>query len=250
MKRILLALVLAALVTAPHPAAAQVILHDAESFRSPQHFMLELRFGPYSPNVDDELDGATPHQDFFGKSHRLMAQLELDYQLFQSFGSAAVGVSVGFFRESANAWVEPGAGETPDKRSGDKSRLALYPIGLLAVYRADQAWRRAHFPLVPYVKLGLNYTLWSVTDGNDKIAESLPTGHGRGGTLGWQAAVGAALVLNLLDPGGARELDSETGINNTQVFFELAHFGISGLGQKDRLHVGDNTWLTGLGFEF
>ena len=223
MKRIILALVLAALATSPHPAAAQVILHDTESYRSPQRFLLELRFGPYSPNVDDEFNGVTPYQDFFGKSHRLMTQLELDYQVFQGFGSAAVGVSVGYFRETANAWVDPGA---------------------------DQTWRRAHIPLVPYVKVGLNYTLWSVTDGNDKIAESSPTGRGRGGTLGWQGAVGAAVVLNVLDPGGARELDAETGINNTQVFFELAHFGISGMGQKDRLHVGDNTWLTGLGFEF
>jgi hypothetical protein len=136
------------------------------------------------------------------------------------------------------------------ERSGDKSRLALYPLALLAVYRADQTWRMARIPLVPYVKVGLNYTLWTVDDGNDKVATSAPTGRGRGGTWGWQAAVGASLVLNFIDPGSARELDAETGINNTHLFFEMDKFEVSGLGQKNRLQVGDTTWLMGLGFEF
>jgi hypothetical protein len=242
---------LAGLAAGPRPAAAQTtVLHDSDSYRSPQHFLLELRFGPYSPDVDNEFDGSTPHRDFFGKGHRLMTQVELDYQLFQDFGTAAVGVSLGYFRETGQAWIEPAAGVEPDTRSGDKSRFSLYPLALLAVYRADQTWRLARIPLVPYVKAGLNYTLWSVYDGNDKVASSSPSGRGRGGTLGWQAAAGAALILNVIDPGSARELDAETGINNTQLFFEFDKFASSGLGQKNRLHVGDTTWIMGLGFEF
>ncbi len=253
MKRaaLLTVLLTAVVVAGAGPAAAQVVLHDrAETYRSPQNFMLELRFGPYSPDVDEELGGATPHQDFFGKGHRLMTQLELDYQLFQDFGSAAVGLSVGYFRENGKAWVEPGAGEQPSDRSGDNSRFSLFPVALLAVYRADQAWRFAGIPLVPYVKAGLNYTFWNVYDGNDKVSQASPMGRGRGGTFGWQAAAGLAVVLNFIDPGSARELDAETGINNTQFFFEFAKFEVSGLGQKNRLHVGDTTWLMGIGFEF
>jgi hypothetical protein len=239
-----------AVTATARPAAGQTILRDRDAYRSPQRFVLELRFGPYSPDVDSEFDGATPHRDFFGKGARLMTQVELDYQLFQSFGSAAIGLSAGFFREKAKAYAEPAPGEVPTERSGDDSRFALYPVALLAVYRADQTWRMARIPLVPYVKLGLNYTFWTVYDGNDKVATHMASGRGRGGTFGWQAAVGASVVLNFIDPGSARELDAETGINSTNLFFEYGKYDSSGLGQKNRLHVGDTTWLMGLGFEF
>ena len=85
-------------------------------------------------------------------------------------------------------------------------------------------------------------------DGNDRVAEAQPAGRGRGATRGWQAAAGVSLVMNFIDPGSARELDAETGINNTHVFFEVARFAVSGLGQEQPLRVGDATWLMGLGF--
>jgi hypothetical protein len=242
----------ALLAAAPGPAAAQTILRDVQSYRSPQRFMLELRFGPYSPDVDGEFGGrATPHKDFFGSKRRLMTQIEVDYQFFQAFGTAAIGLSLGYFREQGLAWAEPPPGQEVTERTGDQSRLSLYPVALLGVYRADQLWRRLRIPLVPYVKVGLNYTFWSVYDGNDRVATaSNGIGRGRGGTWGWQAAAGLSFVMNVIDPGSARELDSETGINNTQLFFEMARFDVSGLGQQHRLQVGDTTWLMGLGFEF
>jgi hypothetical protein len=239
------------LLAAGAPAQAQTILRDAQAYRSPQRFALELRFGPYSPDVDGEFDGGvTPHRDFFGDDRRLMTQIELDYQLYQGFGSFALGVSAGYFRETARAFAEPPPGEEATVRSGDKSRLALFPFAVLAVYRADQLWRFMRIPLVPYVKAGLNYTLWSVYDGNDRVAEAGTMGRGRGGTMGWQAAAGLSFVMNVIDPGAARELDAETGINHTHLFFEVARFDGSGLGQANKLRVGDTTWLMGLTFEF
>ena len=238
-------------LSAGAPAQAQTILRDTQAYRSPQRFALELRFGPYSPDVDGEFpDGRTPHRDFYGSKPRLMTQVEVDYQLYQGFGTAAVGLSAGFFRETAAAFAEPPPGEPATVRSGDKSRLSLFPFALLGVYRADQLWRFMRIPLVPYVKVGLNYTLWSVYDGNDNIAESGTSGRGRGGTMGWQAAAGLSFVMNVIDPGAARELDAETGINQTHVFFEVAKFEASGLGQDNRLRVGDTTWVAGLTFEF
>jgi hypothetical protein len=244
--------VLGGAAMAPAPAAAQTILRDSQAYRTPKYFALELRFGPYSPEVDGEFGaGNSPHRDFFGPKRRLMTQVELDYQLFQAFGSAAVGLSVGYFKEEALAYAEPPGGGPATERSGDKSRLTLYPVALLGVYRADQLWRRMKIPVVPYVKGGLNYTFWSIYDGNDRVATSPGRmGRGRGGTFGWQGAVGASFVMNILDPGAARELDAETGINSTHLFFELARFQVSGLGQKNKLRVGDTTWLMGLAFEF
>jgi hypothetical protein len=234
----------------PATAQAQDILRDRQNYRSPQSWALELRFGPYSPEVDREFgQAATPHRDFFGTKPRLMSQLEIDWQFFQMFGTAAVGASVGFFRESARAFVQPAAGQPLEERSGDRTRFSLVPLSVLLVYRMDQAARVWNIPLVPYVKVGLNYTIWSVYDGNGNVARAeAPGGRGRGGTPGWQAAAGISFLLDVIDPSAARELDSETGINHTYVFVEAAK--VSSFGGKGRLEVGDTTWLAGLLFEF
>jgi hypothetical protein len=109
---------------------------------------------------------------------------------------------------------------------------------------------RWNVPLVPYAKLGLNYTFWKVTDGNGDVATLPQGGRGAGGTAGWQASAGLALQLDILDPASMREIDSETGLNHMYVFCEYAHVDASGLGMGNRLHVGDNTWSTGLLLEF
>ena len=235
-------------------AHAQVISRPNESFRSAKHFALELRFGPYSPDIDAEFGGAkTPHQDYFGSGRRLMTQVELDYQFITEFGSAAIGGSVGYYRERAKAFLDQGPTVTPSIRSGDQTQLSLYPFALLGVYRADQLYRNLGIPLVPYGKLGLSYTIWSVYDGNDEVADGDSvgkTGRGRGGTLGWQMAAGLSLSLDFIDPGSARELDSDTGVNHTYVFVEWDKYAISGLGQSGKLNLGDTTWTAGLMFEF
>jgi hypothetical protein len=243
---------LLALIAAPRTARAQVVLHDIDKVRSPQHWAFELRFGPYSPDVDSELDGATPHRTYFGEARRLMSQLELDYQFFHGFGSLAVGASIGYFRENAGAFVVPPPGAQPTDRSADNTRLSLYPISLLLIYRMDEAARRLRLPLVPYGKLGLNYTFWSIYDGNGDVAEAEKpmSGRGRGGTGGWQASAGVAFMLDVIDPGAARELDGEIGVNHTYVFVEATKVAADGLGKKGVLHVGDTTWMAGLMFEF
>src|SRR5690606_14241088 len=45
----------------------------------PGHFLFEMRFGAYSPEVDEEFDGAaTPYADFFGDTPNFYFGLELD----------------------------------------------------------------------------------------------------------------------------------------------------------------------------
>ena len=68
--------------------------------------------------------------------------------------------------------------------------------------------------------------------------------------MGWQAAIGLSLRLDFLDPSTARGFDSDSGVNHTYAFFEMAHIDGSGLYRKDVLRVGDNTWFAGLMFEF
>jgi hypothetical protein len=229
------------------PARAQTILHEENRFRTPQHWAIELRFGPYAPEIDTEFKGPTdhlPYKTYFGDKHHLLMQLELDYQFFHSFGTAAVGLQAGYFWKSTQALTLAG------DASGDKTKLELFPMAIQAVYRLDSLSRNLKLPLAPYGKLGLNYTVWRITDGNGDIPHPGSGGRGLGGTPGWQAAAGVAFLLDVLDPGAARALDDDTGVNHTYVFGEVARYAAAGLGSSKVLHVGDTTWVLGLMFEF
>ncbi len=214
---------------------------------------MELRFGPYRPDVDGEFANLPaeerPHAQYFGTGRKLLSQVELDYQFFKAFGSLALGVSVGYFTQKASAFVEPASGDA-DVRSGDSTRLMLIPTSLSLVYRFDVLALRANIPIVPYAKAGLDWVYWSVSDGNGRVANGTMGGRGRGGTTGYHGAVGLAFMLDAFDPGSAQEFDAETGINHTYVFVEFRHSEINGLGKQNRLHVGDTTWSAGLMFEF
>jgi len=228
------------------PAEAQVMTSINSHQQSPQHFALELRFGPYRPDVDSEFGGKrTPYKDFFGSGRHLMTQVELDYQIIRHVGSLGIGASLGYFKQTGNNLYASGSAQ----QSSDTSSFRLLPFALSAVYRFDLPYERAGIPVVPYGKLGLDYVFWTINNGNDEVPTSAG-GRGQGGTLGWHAAVGLSLVLDFLDPTSAHQFDSEMGVNHTHLFFEYGHFDVSGLGQSNRLHVGDTTWTAGLMFEF
>ena len=64
--------------------------------------------------------------------------------------------------------------------------------------------------------------------------------------MGWHVAGGLALVLDFLDPDAAHDFDQDLGVNHTAITFEFFHSDISGLGESNRLHVGDTDWTLGL----
>jgi hypothetical protein len=253
----LLALGLALL--APARARAQTNILEAEPsetpashrYRSPQHFAFELKFGPYKPDVDSEFDRGgvdvrTPYKNYFGNSRHLLSQLEFDWQLFHRFGSIAAGFGIGYYSVTGTAPLGSGTGQL----SGDTSNFKVVPLSVSAVYRFDYFLEQKGIPLVPYGKLGLDWAYWQITDGNDEIATDGRGGSGRGGTLGWHAAAGIALVIDFFDPDAARDFDTDLGVNHTAITFEYAHADLSGLGEPNRLHVGDTSWSLGLLLEF
>lgn len=242
----LLALVLAGVFTLPGVARAQVITSERGRHASPQHFALEFRFSPYKPDIDSEFEGTNrhPYQDFFGSGRHLLSQLEFDYQIIRHVGSLGVGASVGYFKTSGKNLIA----ET-DMASADESSLRLIPFSISAVYRFDLPYERLNIPLVPYGKLGFDYVLWTVNNGNEEVP-SAGGGRGQGGTLGWHAAVGLSLALDFFDQHAAAQFDEDLGVNHTHLFFEFGHMAVNGLGQKNRLHVGDDTWTAGMMFEF
>ncbi|MDB4981111.1 MAG: hypothetical protein JWM82_1863 [Myxococcales bacterium] len=242
---------------APGRALATDILADEgeapipHRFRSPQNFAVEIKFGPYRPDVDSEFDNRgtvprTPYKDYFGNGRHLLSQLELDWQVFRRFGTFALGVGVGYFSVTGTAPVGTGTGLP----SGDQSTLKVVPFSLSGVYRFDYLLMTRDFPLVPYGKLGVDYAYWSNTDGNGEIATDGMGGRGRGGTRGWHAAAGLELILDVFDPEAARDFDADLGVNHTALTFEVSRADLSGLGRANQLHLGDTTWSLGLLMEF
>jgi hypothetical protein len=208
---------------------------------SPKSWNLELRFGPYRPDVDSEFaargDSARPYQQVFGSGNHLMSGLELDRQVWQRQGTLAVGVGLSYFRVSAASLAAD-----LQTRTGDETALRLIPLSVSAVYRASMIPERTKLPLAPYAKLGLDATLWS-------MSETSQTASVDGVSYGWHAAAGVALLLDVVDPDGAHDLDMETGINHSSAFFEVL-YASTGLGfGGPQLHVGDATWLAGLMLE-
>jgi hypothetical protein len=212
-----------------------------EDYESPHHWNFELRFGPFRPDIDAELAShgldAHPFRDTFGGGRRLMTQLEIDRQIFDRGGSLAVGLSAGQYRATGTALAADGV-----SKSGDETSLLLVPLSAALVYRASFLERRFDIPFVPFAKLGLDYTYWSV--GHSGRSENPD-----GGTWGWHAAAGLAMYLDFLDPDAARTLDHDAGVNHTAIFFEVTRYRIDGLGATNKLRLGDTTWFAGLMLE-
>lgn len=226
---------------------SMVLPPGADRFKTPQRFAVEVRFGPYLPDVDSEFDGARhPYRDFFGTSQHLLSQIEFDYELFHRFGTIALGASYGYFSVSGKAPVANGGGAT----SNDLSTMTVMPLSVSAIYRFDVFLERSRFPLVPFVKGGFDWAYWSITDGNDSIATDATGGKGRGGTLGWHGAAGLQLVLDFFDWESARSFDADMGVNHTSLVFQYTYADISGLGRPDRMHLGDANWSLGIMFQF
>jgi hypothetical protein len=249
--RIAIALTLIAALSGSAVAQSPFDRVERTSFRSPQNFALEFKLGPYTPNIDGEFDGgASPFGTLFGDGSGLLISGEADWQIWRGFGSIAVGLSMGYFSRSAAPFADDGGTPTADSpRVAGDTTITLLPISVLAIYRFDVLAERWKIPLVPYVKLGLNYTFWWIRKGNGDVA-SVDGDDANGGSVGWQFNLGIAVQLDIFEPAAAKALDAGTGINHSYIFFEMMHLAADGFGSETTLDVGDTTWLAGLAIEF
>lgn len=245
-------LALALLLTSVAPAVAQIggMVEEEHDYQSPRRFYFEFKMGPFAPDIDSEFDGPGPFEHIFGDGSDIMFKWELDVQLWQGFGSLGIGAQVGYYTTSANPYLDDGSasGSTNATRSSSETSVTLLPLSLLAVYRFDWPAVTWGVPLVPYVKFGLNYTAWWIdVDGE---TASVDGDDAAGGSIGWQFNAGAALLLDVLEPSAAKNLDVELGINHTYLFFEFVHVQADGFGSETSLSVGDTSWNAGIAFEF
>jgi hypothetical protein len=211
--------------------------------QSPQSAALELRFGPYRPNIDDSTTRPV-FDEFFGDKRRYLFGLELDWQIWRApyVGTLGLGAGWGYAQISApNVSAEPRPPTPPISQQSNLNIMPMYAVGVL---RIDTLARNFNIPLVPYGKFGLAYALWWVNDGV-ATAETEDGVKGKDTSIGTQAALGAMFLLDVLEPSAARAMDSEGGVNNSYLFIEWSMSNFSG----DQMDVGANTWVTGLAFE-
>jgi hypothetical protein len=224
------------------PGLAGVARADVVMGESPRSSMFELKLGGYRPLIDNEFaPGAGPYRSFFGDRRMLLVELEYDRQLFQRFGSLAVGFSVGYGEIYAPTRFEDGS--ATDERAG----LKVIPLKILGVYRFDVLAQRYSIPLVPYAKASLQFVPWKSVkaSGTECVGDECGSGlrYGFGGTLGM------ALQLDFLERRMAKDFDSDLGVNHSYLFAEWNVSDVTNFG-KEGLNLSGRYWLFGLGLEF
>jgi hypothetical protein len=196
-------------------------------FESPERFFLELHVGPYKV-----FSGET--WNVFSEDQGPSLQAKLDgiiYRMPKIF-YVTLGGSIGWTRFAASAIGEEGTPVT------EETTLTLLPLAATAQIRIDALPRLLHIPLLIAARVGWGFSHWDTNTGLINDAE--------GWSLGPIFAGQLALDLDSFEPGGARALDEEWGINHTYVFAELSHFATTG----KSLPVGGTNWTAGLGFVF
>jgi hypothetical protein len=244
-----LAILTAALST--KPALAQGVdefgayggLEDRGHVRTPQEVAVEVRFGHYRPDIDDDLSGS-PYRDIFGGDKRWQIGAELDWQVLRlprtlSFGP---GIGFGFTRSSAKAPLADGS-----QMSAQDTTLNILPFHLVGVLRVDALADRTPVPLAPYAKLGFGYALWWSSLGEH--TSRVNGDPARDNSYGYVVALGLLARLDWLDPQDAAAADAAIGLNHSGLFIEWFKSDLGGFGSDDKMQVGTSTWVAGLTLE-
>ncbi|MDI1449418.1 MXAN_2562 family outer membrane beta-barrel protein [Polyangium sp. 6x1] len=229
---------------------------DSTQQGSPQRFALELRFGLYYPQVDEEFGGTGPYQKFFGDKGRFHFGAGFDWQALRIpwVGSFGPGVGLGYTSASGKAFREGTYDDATntysyeDRRVGETS-LTILPMHVSAVLRLDELFRRTGVPIIPYGKIGFGAGLWWVDVGEEtaKVGTGDDEIKGVGLSYGVHWAIGGMLALDWLGRRSMASLDQETGINHVHLFGEWTNQNL-GLG-SNQMKVGTSTWTAGLTFE-
>ncbi|MGH1342147.1 MAG: MXAN_2562 family outer membrane beta-barrel protein [Nannocystales bacterium] len=231
---------------------------------SPQRFAVEIKMGPYLPDIDRKYDGSGlgPYATLFGETdsggvateepkNGLMPVLGFDWQFFYAGGPLGLGTQVAFFRDKASAILaNPTPEDTTIRSSADSATFTLLPVSALISYRFELLADRFKVPLVPYAKAGPTYALYWARDGRRNIARDEDGDKGLGGVWGYTLNAGMMLRLDFIERGTAKKLDQTTGINHTYVFGEFSFSRLDNLGIGNSISVGDATWFAGLAIEF
>lgn len=209
------------------------------------HGLLELRFGPYAPRVDDEFGGrATPYADYFGASPEFYFGLEGDWLPVRLPYVGSVGLAFGWGVVKASGKAKTASGED----AGSETALKINPMYTAAVFRADGLLHHLNIPIVPYVKAGLGFGMWQATGpAGTSRADGVS---GEGTSVGMHLALGGSIALNAFDRRTAMAMRAETGITYAYLWGEWMLADLDGFGKPNAMHVGTSTGIGGLAVEY
>jgi hypothetical protein len=221
---------------------------------SPRSMITEIRLGSYYPWVDRPLtcggtgEPACPYKSILGGA-MLLVELEIERELFQAFGSASIGLTLGYGEKYGHS-------TTQTNDVGEATGLRVLPMKAIAAYRFDWLAIRYGIPLVPYVKLGFELAHWWVMKGGGtEVATDGTTG--AGWTYGVVGAGGLAFQLDILDQRLARDFDNGLGVNHTYIFGEFNIAEVNNFGQKTddgttarALDLSSRFFMFGIAFEY
>ena len=224
-------------VLAAVPAAAE----------SPRFGSFEFTLSGYRPSIDQEFGPGTkgPYATAFGGGRGLLFRADVAHSLFTSFGTLDVGIGAGYFEKYGHGQL-PGGG-----RAADSTAFKVIPVRVSATYRFDYLATQYNIPLAPYARASLERYQWWVTNGAGNTANSNGL-TGSGATNGYSGSLGVALLLNFFDPGVAREMDRDLGINHTYLFVDVTKSYIDDFGSGQSWNLSDDktTIAGGLLFVF
>jgi hypothetical protein len=224
-KRLTLGLLAAATALAAVPAAAA---------ESPRRGAFEFRMNRYRPDVDSEFGGAsTPYRDAFGSGDGWMLRGDVSLSVWKTYGTFDVGIGAGYFQDSGKGLLPDG---TP---SADKTTIRIIPTTLSLTYRLDVLPSGYVLPLVPYGRVAFERYNWWTGGGSGGTSDAGGL-TGRGATHGFSFSGGVAFLLDLIDPSLAREMDRDTGINHTYVFFDVTKSVVNDFGSSSSIDLSNS----------
>lgn len=221
--------------------AAALALASPAAAESPRYGAFELRLSGYRPNVDAEFGGAAhPYADIFGGGRGLMARAAVFRSLYIGIGTLDVGVGAGYWERYGHGFLESG------QKAADTTALKIVPVSAIVNYRFDWLADQFGVPLAPYARLSLERYWWWVNAGSGKTASYQDAGGGRfegaGATNGYSFALGLALQLDFFDRSMAADMDRDTGINHTYLFFDATRSYVSSFHSRKSWDLSDDRW--------
>ena len=219
---------------------------DAHAEESPIYGAFELKVGTYTPSIDDEFTSPGPYETFFGTDSTLHLEMEWSAYFIQNIGKLGAGLSIGYASDTGDVQVAT-AGADVSEVPGE-TVFTTIPLRASLIYRYDYSALHHGIPLVPVVKLGLDYVFWDVEDGDGDTAAFDGT-NGEGAKAGWHAALALHLLLDFIDNPASAYMDMTWGVNNSYLFAEYMYTNINDFGGAG-FDLSDDIWMFGLAFEF
>ena len=221
-----------------------VTLSDAWSkpvqSQSPMTSSVTFTGGAYQPRIDEEFlprDGVQrPYERVFQDQSPVMFVLQVERHIFQDKGILSLGGGFGYWSVEGDGLSVTTVTETTE--------MSITPYSVYGAYRFDIF--KEIIPVIPVLKLGLNYYTWSIYDGSGEIASFVDGSEASGGTFGWFYSVGAHFLLDFLDQEMAWAFDRDAGVNHSYLSFEYQSAQVDDFGDPNSFRLGNDIFLFGI----